>query len=531
MPAPKETVTANVAVVGGGIAGAWAAYRLAGLGVPTVLVRADEQLPPLSRTWASGAVRRTVVDGTTAMSWTFADRSTTQHPDYRGLMADRAIAEYADYAALVGYRVGDERFVRPVGAGDGRRDAGADGAVRRVLAGYLKLGGRLVEGRVTDFVVDGDTCLGLRYERAGVPGRIRCADVVLASGGFCGLFPDGVGHSPGHLIGTYARNGGSLANLELFNRFAIGDLDRRRPIDLFDLPGEAVLRRAGAPAEELDELLAACAGDHRDIEVFARYWVRNLSVPHTVELPEGTFRVWPVRGFAMGGVAPTLPTASSPRNIHATGECAYGLSLDSVTGKPFVSFLAAGAELAARLADRSAPSWSPEDFEPGPVISPLDPALRDEVGRLLLSFQDTRFSVRLAECFLTWCVDERRRRKGARPLDLASFDLLILAEAFTRSVLARRESRGFFYRPDFPATDHSLDGRTTLATYDADRDEVRVRWSLVGAPSPRVVSRGRTGPPDQRGGAAISSRSTRRSTLPVGERGIAVTGTTRRSRA
>ena len=68
----------------------------------------------------------------------------------------------------------------------------------------------------------GDICLGLYYERAGRPGRIACGHVVLASGGFCGLFPDGVGYNPGYLLGTYARKGGTLANLELFNRFSLG---------------------------------------------------------------------------------------------------------------------------------------------------------------------------------------------------------------------------------------------------------------------------------------------------------------------
>jgi glycine/D-amino acid oxidase-like deaminating enzyme len=48
-------VRTQVAVVGGGIAGAWLAYRLARNDIPAVLISADACWPPLSRAWSAAA--------------------------------------------------------------------------------------------------------------------------------------------------------------------------------------------------------------------------------------------------------------------------------------------------------------------------------------------------------------------------------------------------------------------------------------------------------------------------------------------
>lgn len=475
-----EPIRAQVAVVGGGIAGAWHAYRLAQYGVSTILICADEAVPPLSRIWAPGVIRKTVIDGSKSPAEVFADRSTTQDPSYRRLMAKRAVQEFNAYTKVVDYYTVDERFFHPVNPHTGIRLTVGDSVVATILRHYEQLGGKRTQGRVTDLVIDGGVCLGLRYEHGGASGRILCAEVVLASGGFCGLFPDGVGYNPGYLLGTYARSGGALANLELFNRFSLGDLDRRRPLYPFDLDKGMRLLRDGEPAEELAQGLQSFYGDQCDIELFARYWSKHLDTPHTIELAQGTFRLWPVRGFAMGGMAPRMATATTPGNVHAIGECAYGMSLDSVTGKPFVSFLAAGAELAQELAAKSTRSTH-EDFAPAAAAAPVDTSLRDEVGRRLFAFQDTRFSIAAAEAFIDWCARQRRERSREANRDSESIDLLILAEAFTKSVLARRESRGFFFRPDFPHQDPALNGQVTVARYVPARDEVEVTW--VGVPT------------------------------------------------
>src|SRR4051794_8250681 len=82
-------VNTAVAVIGGGIFGAWLAYQLAHNDVPVVVVTDDEHMPPLSRTSAAGVIRQQVLECTNhGESTTFADTSTTQAPGYRRLMPD-----------------------------------------------------------------------------------------------------------------------------------------------------------------------------------------------------------------------------------------------------------------------------------------------------------------------------------------------------------------------------------------------------------------------------------------------------------
>ncbi|WP_020672109.1 FAD-dependent oxidoreductase [Amycolatopsis nigrescens] len=459
----------RVTVVGGGIAGAWLAYRLAQRGVRTVLVSADEHSPPLSRQWSPGLVNRRVLDCTSdpdTAPQVFADSSTTGDPAYPPMMLERAAKEFGELSRMVEYTpLGP--YLRPHDPVPGIHLGAGDGVVRAVLDRFEALGGRRVSGRVTELVMDGDLCLGLRYEHEGRPHRIRCGDLVLASGGFCGLFADGVGTNTGYLLGTYARHGGELANLELFNRFALGNLDRKTPLYPFDLE-DARLLRAGEPATELTKALDRYTGDRCEVDVFAHYWTANFDVPHTVESPRGSTRLGPVRGFAMGGMANPRPGAA-PRNVHAVGECAYGLSQDSLSGKPFISFLVRAGLLADELGERE----DGTDFATGGPVPGPDLSLRNEVRVRLHAFQDNRFTASAAEEFARWCRDERARRR-ARRADSEDLDLLVLAEACARSTLAREESRGFFFRPDFPGTDAELDGRVTLARYDETEDRVRV---------------------------------------------------------
>ncbi len=471
MTGSSLSLECRVAVVGGGFAGSWVAYRLAQRGVRTVLISAEDQLPAVSRALSVGFVRRQVLDHvTTGGPDAFLDSSTTQDPGYREMMAGYLPREFEELTRIVSYSEFDE-YLRPGDPATGVRVGLGDEVVAAVLARFEEFGGVQIQGRVTDFVVDEGICLGLRYQFDGVPGRIACNDVVLASGGFCGLFADGVGTNSGYLLGAYARHGGALANLELFARFALGDLDRKVPCYPFEFDGPPRFLRAGEPAGELAHALDDYAGDLLELDVFRHYWIPHLDMPHTAETSRGAFRMGPIKGFAMGGVAPST-AGNAPRNIHATGECAYDLAVDSISGKPFPTYLARGGMLVDELTQRSGSGSPTVDFAAGESQADADPLLRKELGHRLDSFQDTGFSVTTAERFIQWCRDERRRRRDERCHE--DVDLLTLAEAYACSALARTESRGFFYRPDFPAPDPALAGRHTVARYDAATDRIVV---------------------------------------------------------
>jgi aspartate oxidase len=478
MRSDAHSTRSQVVIVGGGIAGAWLGYRLAQRAVRTVLISDDDQRPPLSIA-AAGLIHQDTISCTdrTAPS-VFADTSTTQDPRYRARMIERAQDEFDALARLVAYAPIGE-FVCPLGPTPGIRLGAGGDVVGRVLAEFAELGGTRLRGRVTDLVVEGDTCLGVRYEHNGQPGKVLAGDVVLASGGFTGLFADGLGSDTGHLLGTYARRGGCLANLELFNWVALGDPDRRCPLYPPDLEGARLLR-SGEPATELAQALTAFTGDSIDLDVYTHYWIDNLDVPHTAELVNGVGRLGPVRGFSMGGVATASESGAGPHNVHATGEAEYGMSLDSLTGKPFLSFIVRGAELAETLASR-ATDVSAADFDAGPAAPSADTALQSVIRRRLAALQDNRFTTEGAHGFAQWCARERARHLADAWTDTESVDVLILAESYMRAVLARRESRGFFYRPDFRAPDPELDNQVTRCRYDAEADEVHVSLSPAGA--------------------------------------------------
>ncbi|GLZ29769.1 hypothetical protein Lesp02_19590 [Lentzea sp. NBRC 105346] len=417
-------ITSQVAVVGGGIAGAWLSYRLAQRGVDTVLVVGPE--PPVSREWAACVLNRQLVEDPVRA---LEDSSGTQDPALRPLIERHLPRELAELRSLVelmpfeGVLIPRHQVPMPrLGAGDE--------VVTTVLRHYA---GRMVEARVTDLVVRDGVCHGVRTDR----GSIAANHVVLASGGFSGLFADGVANSSGALLGTCLRHGATLANLELFQRFALGDRTRRRPLYPFDLDGARLLRD-GSPIELRGT----------DLALFREYWTSNLGVPHTAQLKDVTVELGPVRGFSYGGLAGGI------ENLHATGEARYDIAADALAGLPWLVFLATGGMLAERLEPLGKPSPIPEE----PVAFVDFPDLR---ARLAACFDHNSTSETMT-AFLRWA----RENRGS--------DVLLLAEACVASALARTESRGFFFRADHPAEDPGLAGRTTRVQYRDGDIEVQL---------------------------------------------------------
>ncbi|MFD9698042.1 FAD-dependent oxidoreductase [Lentzea sp. NPDC059081] len=470
------SITTGVGVVGGGMAGAWVAHELARRGVPVVLMREDERLPPMSRVWSAGVMRQDLVGlSEGAGADPFTDTSTTLLPRQRELVLDRARAEYARLCEITGYAPILEGFVAPRGHLPYPEIGVGDRVVAAVLDRAAAHGAVVLDGHVTDLVVEDGTCRGVRLLRGGDQVDVACAQLVLAPGGFCGMFADGVGDLTGHLLGAVVRHGGVLANLEFFNYLRLGDLDRRVPLYPSDLVGARLLR-AGEPATELAGALARHTAEKMEIGTFRDYWIANRHVPHTVEMADRTAVLGPVKGFSMGGVDP-VRTAAAVAGLHVTGEGRYGLSVDSTFGKPFPWFLATGAELADELAGTTAVTTG---LEPA-AVPPAEAAsaagdLRAELRTRTAEFQHHRFSAERAEDFVAWCGAERARL-GER--DCTGADTLLLAEAYARSVLAREESRGFFHRPDFPAANPDFEHRVTVATYDSSNDRISVSTAPV----------------------------------------------------
>ena len=69
-------------------------------------------------------------------------------------------------------------------------------------------------------------------------------------------------------------------------------------------------------------------------------------------------------------------------------------------------------------------------------------------------------------------------------------DMLIYAEAILVAAIARKESRGSHYRPDYPERDDANFLKTTIARYDRQKDRAALEYGDV--PQPLVEPRART---------------------------------------
>ena len=69
-------------------------------------------------------------------------------------------------------------------------------------------------------------------------------------------------------------------------------------------------------------------------------------------------------------------------------------------------------------------------------------------------------------------------------------DMIRYAEAIVEASIARKESRGSHYRPDYPDRDDANFHRTARVSYNAEQDAPNIAWEEV--PSPLVEPRART---------------------------------------
>lgn len=468
------TITStSVIIVGTGIAGAWLAYRLAQRGIETVVISSEsvENTPAVSREWAASVInKRLVEDDPDSTADLFKDASTTQHPELQPMVRRYLRQEFTELSEIVDFMPFHFALIPRHAVPVPRLGAGNE-VVTAVLGKFVSVGGKVIEGRVTHLSVADGVCRGLQFERNGEPHKLLCQALVLASGGFSGLFADSMTNNTGSLLGTFARCGGTLANLEFFKRFALGDITRRRLLYPQDLE-EAYLYRDGERATWLYNAQICYPPEKFDLEVFQTYWSRNFGVPHTAELASGSVSLGPIRGFSMGGIA-HHQGVSNLSNVFATGEARHDLAVDYTTSLPWACYLATGGMLSDVLS-KIFSTESLQDFPLKPVPHALNVSLLSEVRRHLANFQDQRFSEKGAVEFIAWCREVRKQMRCNGQQDDEDFDLLILAEAYTQSALVRTESRGYFFRADFPCTNPIMSNQCTYARYDIATDRVDV---------------------------------------------------------
>jgi 4-hydroxybenzoate adenylyltransferase len=269
----------SVVIVGGGIAGLWAAYQLARAQIPSAVI----SYAGSDRGGVQGASRRSAGAVNTAplnlqdLEGYLQDLGRGQaHPDVASILDAYLAPALADLEGLVELR--RVKIGKALAKGPGHT------LLERLDHAYRELGGTVIDGWVTRLVLDHQSCRGVQYETPTGVGKLRCKSLVLATGGYAGLFGNATRTNCfGTMSGRFLRAGGLLSNLEFVFKHGYGNIDANAVTPTEELPGAEIRDADGNRVTWLEETLFSQEGTRSHLAA-VRFWSQNARTKFFVDL-------------------------------------------------------------------------------------------------------------------------------------------------------------------------------------------------------------------------------------------------------
>jgi fatty acid CoA ligase FadD22 len=301
---------ADVVVVGGGMAGIWVAYQLAKTGLQTTIVTYREE----NRGGAQGASRRSAG----AFNTFILDLENCEH-----YLHELGLGQMhpSVCAALKGYlRTGIEELralmdLKTVKIGLALGAGSGEEFLNTIGGRFAALGGRTVNGWVTRLLADETSCRGVQYESPDGVGKIRARAIVLASGGYAGLFGNAIKtNCYGNILGSYLLAGGIATNLEFLFKHGYGNVDANALTPTEELPGAEIYDHHHQRATWLEELLFYKQGTKTHLQA-VQFWLRNPEREFYVDLSYRPLyqKIWRLNDTIAGN--PDLPAGATHQQL------------------------------------------------------------------------------------------------------------------------------------------------------------------------------------------------------------------------
>jgi L-aspartate oxidase len=475
-PSLPTPLRADVAVVGAGAAGLYAALTAAEEGARVALVSRS----PLAETasyWAQGGIAAALAAGDSpeqhAQDTLVAGRRCARESAVRVLCEESpervrdlerlGVRFDADRngALALGLEGGHSRrrVVHAGGAATGRR-------IARELSALAAVHERievLEHAAAAAIWTSNGRCTGLVALQGGELRPVLARATILATGGMAALW-ERTTNPPGAVgagLALAAAAGAALADLELmqFHPTALaaggaGDgfliteavrgegatllnaegerfVDELAPRDEVALAVEAELERTGARSVGLDMRTV-------DLDRFPNIAERLAELG--IDARREPVPVAPAAHYTMGGVAAGLDCRATVPGLYAIGECACnGLhGANRLASNSLAECFVFGRRAALAACGEEAPDAQPQPPPDAAQAEPPPAQTRSALWRLA------------------------GLRRDAAGLGELARDPFSLARLIAAACLAREESRGAHQRSDFPAPDAALDGMHTL---------------------------------------------------------------------